>query len=54
MILIPDLSDVKAAVTPVEPDTAFIASLIAVKSVVDVIVAVISDVVELLPCIVKL
>ena len=46
MILIPDLSDVKAAVTPVEPDTAFIASLIAVKSVVDVIVAVISDVVE--------
>ena len=39
MILIPDLSDVKAAVIPVEPDTALIASFIDVTSVVDVIVA---------------
>jgi hypothetical protein len=52
--LIPDLSEVRAAVIPVEPETAFIASFIAVRSVVDVIVAVICDVVELLPCSVKL
>ena len=54
VILIPALSDVKAAVIPVEPETAFIASFIAVRSVTDVIVAVICDVVELLPCSVKL
>ena len=47
VILIPDLSEVKAAVIPVEPETAFIASFIAVRSVTDVIVAVICDVVEL-------
>ena len=54
MILIPALSEDNAAVIPVEPETAFIASLIAVKSVVDVMVAVIWDVVVLLPCNVKL
>ena len=50
----PDLSEVKAAVIPVDPETELIASFIEVKSVVEVIVAVIVESVELLPSKVKL
>ena len=45
----PALSVVKAAVIPVAPLTALIASLIDVKSLVAVIVAVTVDAEELLP-----
>ena len=54
VIITPDLSDVSAAVIPVDPETEFIASLIDVKSVVVVIVAVMVEVVVLLPSKVKL
>ena len=48
-MLIPDLSVVSAAVIPVDPLTALIASLIAVTSDVAVIVAVTVEAVLLLP-----
>ena len=54
VISTPDLSDVRAAVIPVDPDTALMASLIDVKSVVAVIVAVMVEVVALFPSRVKL
>ena len=48
-MLIPALSDVNAAVIPVAPLTALIASFIDVKSFVAVIVAVTVDAAELFP-----